>query len=48
MKHELQNLKEKWRLVKLFMKAYEAEILSVALIIFASFSFAYSLSHVEF
>ena len=48
MKHEINSIKEKIRKARLFIRAYDAEILSVLVFVFAVISFTCSVMYSEF
>jgi len=48
MKHEISNIKERIRRTMLFVKVYDAEILSVSLFVFAVISCTCSVMYSEF
>jgi hypothetical protein len=48
MKHDINNLKESIRRAGLFIRVYDAEILSVSLFVFAVISFTCSVMYSEF
>jgi hypothetical protein len=48
MKHEINNIKERIRRERLFIRVYDAEILSVSLFVFSVISFTCSVMYSEF
>ena len=48
MKHDINNMKERIRRVGLFIRVYDAEAVSVLLLVFAVMSFTCSVMYWEF
>jgi hypothetical protein len=48
MKHDINNMKETIRRVRLFTRVYDAEIVSVSLFVFAVMLFTCSVMYSEF
>ena len=48
MKHEINSIKEKIRRARLFIRVYDAEILSVLFLVFAVVSLTCSVMYSEF